>query len=91
LIATYTVPSSGNSNANAAPIIAPGAENIGQAQILSEYSKPFHLEGIFGDADEGAFGGRKDDEDTAMLADEDGDIFWDAVEGPYSEAMDEDG
>jgi hypothetical protein len=36
----------------------------------------------------GAFGGGKDDEDSA---DEDGDIFWDAVEGPYSEPMDEDG
>ena len=49
------------------------------------------MEGLFGDADEGAFVGRKDDEDLAMLADEDGDIFWDAVEGPYSEPMDEDG
>ena len=88
---TYAVPSSGNANANATPIIAPGAENIGQAQILNEYSKPFHLEGLFGDADAGAFAGRKDDEDSAMLADEDGDIFWDAVEGPYPEPMDEDG
>ena len=88
---TYTVPSSGNVNVNATPIIAPGAENVGQAQILSEYSKPFHLEGLFGDADAGAFGGRKDDEDSVMLADEDGDIFWDAVEGPYSDPMDEDG
>ena len=49
------------------------------------------MEGLFGDADAGAFGGRKDDEDSAMLADEDGDVFWDAVEGPYSEPMDEDG
>ena len=71
---THAVPSSGNANANATPIIAPGAENIGQAQILSEYSKPFYLEGLFGDADAGAFAGRKDDEDSAMLADEDGDI-----------------
>jgi len=86
----YTVPSSGNANTNATPIIAPGAENVGQAQILNEYSKPFHLEGLFGDADAGAFGGRKD-EDSRMLADEDGDIFWDAVEGSYSEPMDEDG
>jgi hypothetical protein len=46
------------------------------------------LEGLFGDADAGAFGARKD-EDCAMLADEDGDIFWDAVEDP--EPMDEDG
>ena len=76
----YAVPSSGNPNSNATPIIAPGAESVGQAQILSEYSKPFHLEGLFGDADAGAFGGRKDDEDSAMVADEDGDIFWDAGE-----------
>lgn len=86
----YTVPSSGNPNANATPIIAPGAENVGQAQILSEYSQPFHLEGLFGDVDAGAFGGRND-EDSAMLADDDGDVFWDAVEGPYPEPMDEDG
>ena len=85
---TYTVHSNVNSNVNATPIIAPGAENVGQAQILSEYSKPFHLEGLFGDADAGAFGARRD-EDCAMLADEDGDIFWDAVED--HEAMDEDG
>ena len=58
---------------------------------MSEYSKPLHLEGLFGDADEGAFSRRKDVEDSAMLADEDEDIFWDAVEGPYSEPMDEDG
>ena len=47
---------------------------------------------MFGDADAdaGTFGGRKD-EDSAMLVDEDGDIFWDAVEGPYAEPMDEDG
>ena len=86
-----TVPSSGNPDAQATFIIAPGAETVGQAQILSEYSKPFHLEGLFGDADAGAFGGRKDEEDSVMHADEDGDVFWDAVEGPYSDPMDEDG
>ncbi|KZT03079.1 P-loop containing nucleoside triphosphate hydrolase protein [Laetiporus sulphureus 93-53] len=36
--------------------VAPGAENVGQAQIVSEYSKPFSLEGLFGAADAGAFG-----------------------------------
>lgn len=73
-------------NGEDAPLIAPGAENVGQAQILTELSKPFELEGLFGAADAGAFAGRNDD-DVPMLADEDGDIFWDAVEDP----MDEDG
>ncbi|KAJ3762033.1 hypothetical protein EV360DRAFT_79679 [Lentinula raphanica] len=37
-------------------IIAPGAENVGHAQILSSFSEPFRLEGLFGAADAGAFG-----------------------------------
>lgn len=57
--------------------IAPGAENVGQAKILTEYSKPFELEGFFGAADAGAF------DDVKM--DEDGDVWFDAEEG-----MDED-
>lgn len=69
-----------------APVIAPGAENVGHAQILSSFSKPFELEGLFGAADAGAFGNSNGD--VAMGADEDGDIFWDAMQG---EAMDEDG
>ncbi|KAK2464983.1 hypothetical protein APHAL10511_003059 [Amanita phalloides] len=36
-------------------VIAPGAENVGQAQILSGFSKPFTLDGLFGAADAGAF------------------------------------
>jgi len=48
--------------------------------------KPFELEGLFGAADAGAFGSR-DNDDVPMVADEDGDIFWDAVE----DLMDEDG
>ncbi|PCH34588.1 nucleoside triphosphate hydrolase protein [Wolfiporia cocos MD-104 SS10] len=35
--------------------VAPGAENVGQAQIVTEFSKPFSLQGLFGDADAGAF------------------------------------
>ncbi|KAJ7783065.1 P-loop containing nucleoside triphosphate hydrolase protein [Mycena metata] len=65
----------------AATIIAPGAEQVGQAQILSEFSAPFSLPGLFGDADAGAFGPNAGD--VAMEADEDGDVFEDA--------MDEDG
>jgi len=36
-------------------IIAPGAENVGQAQIVAELSEPFTLDGLFGDADHNAF------------------------------------
>ncbi|KJA18946.1 hypothetical protein HYPSUDRAFT_56903 [Hypholoma sublateritium FD-334 SS-4] len=75
-------------NGDEAPTIAPGAENVGQAQILSEFSQPFTLDGLFGAADAGVFGNRAND-DVPMGADEDGDIFWDAVEG--TEPMDEDG
>ncbi|KAF8197009.1 P-loop containing nucleoside triphosphate hydrolase protein [Pholiota molesta] len=74
-------------NGEDGPMIAPGAENVGHAQILSEFSQPFTLDGLFGAADAGAFGGR--DNDDAVMADEDGDVFWDAVEGPGE--MDEDG
>lgn len=78
-----------NASASAStPVIAPGAENVGQAQILDNYSKAFTLEGLFGVADAGAFG--EDTEDIPMNADEDGDVFWDAVEGD-SQPMDEDG
>lgn len=64
-------------------MVAPGAENVGQAQILDAYSKPFELEGLFTTADAGAFGRGNHDID---MADEDGDVFFDAVEG---DAMDE--
>lgn len=37
--------------------IAPGAETVGQAQIVTEFSKPFSLDGLFGAADAGAFSG----------------------------------
>jgi nuclear GTP-binding protein len=36
-------------------VIAPGAENVGQAQIVTELSKPFTLNGLFGDADHNVF------------------------------------
>lgn len=54
---------------------------MGQAQIVTEFSKPFELEGLFGTADAGAFAGRVDVDDQPMgMVDEDGDIFWDAVD-----------
>jgi hypothetical protein len=69
----------------AAPTIAPGAENVGQAQIVPQFSKPFQLEGLFGVADAGAFGHEGDE--VPMDADEDGDVFFDAVEGPMEDDM----
>ena len=61
--------------------VAPGAETVGQAQILTEFSKPFTLDGLFGAADAGAFGAGAD----AEMADAGED-----TEGA-AEAMDEDG
>ncbi|KIY62089.1 P-loop containing nucleoside triphosphate hydrolase protein [Cylindrobasidium torrendii FP15055 ss-10] len=58
--------------------IAPGAEDVGQAQILSEFSKPFELPGLenlFGSADSRAFR----DSGDAMDEDEE-DVFYDAQE-----------
>ncbi|KAF5375894.1 hypothetical protein D9615_008206 [Tricholomella constricta] len=74
-------------SSSSVPMIAPGAENVGQAQILSTLSKPFELEGLFGAADAGAFGGGARDIPMDADVDEDGDVFFDAVEG-Y--AMEED-
>ncbi|KAF9232171.1 hypothetical protein BU15DRAFT_67700 [Melanogaster broomeanus] len=36
--------------------VAPGVDTVGQAQILSQFSKPFELAGLFGAAGAGAFG-----------------------------------
>ncbi|KAF5383451.1 hypothetical protein D9757_006156 [Collybiopsis confluens] len=69
------------------PVIAPGAENIGHAQILTEFSKPFELEGLFGTADQKAFGTDSPDVEMDGAADEDGnEMFWDA-----SETLDDEG
>jgi nuclear GTP-binding protein len=65
-------------------IVAPGAENVGQAQIVSQFSQPFTLEGLFGAADAGAFG--ETPADVQMGADEDKDPFY-----TTQEAMEEDG
>ena len=59
-------------------VIAPGAEAVGQAQIVSVFSKPFELEGLFTAADAGAFGGPSagtDGGDEVMV---DGEAYWDA-------------
>ncbi|THH31687.1 hypothetical protein EUX98_g2494 [Antrodiella citrinella] len=47
-------------------VIAPGAENVGQARIITEYSKPFEVEGLFSIADQGAFGGGEAEEEMAI-------------------------
>jgi nuclear GTP-binding protein len=60
-------------------VVAPGAENVGQAQILSTLGPAFNLGDLFGAADAGAFGGENGD---AMEAD---------VEDDGAELMDEDG
>ena len=73
-----------NLGPSSTPVIAPGAENVGHAQILDTLSKPFELEGLFTTADAGAFGGASGD---VAMADQDGDVFFDAIEG---EAMEED-
>ena len=52
-------------------VIAPGAENVGQARIVTELGKAFAVEGLFGMADQGAFGGgstHDGGEDMAMEA-----------------------
>ena len=49
------IPSTIPSTSGASDAVAPGAETVGQCQILTEFSKPFERAGLFGAADEGAF------------------------------------
>ncbi|KAF7298244.1 Proteophosphoglycan ppg4 [Mycena chlorophos] len=67
-------PSSIPSTVGGTATIAPGAEQVGQAKILNEFSAPFSLPGLFENADAGAFGGGDpdvdmDDKDEEMSAD----------------------
>ena len=71
------IPSTISTTAGGSTIVAPGAETVGQAQILTEFSKPFELAGLFGAADAGAFAAEEVtmDDDTAtheaeMVADD---------------------
>ncbi|KAF8642087.1 hypothetical protein AX16_009703 [Volvariella volvacea WC 439] len=66
-------------------VIAPGAENVGQAKILNEFSKPFELEGLFGAADAGAFGDSNQGGDVPMQDEEGNRASYEGME-----AMDED-
>ncbi|KAF6762499.1 hypothetical protein DFP72DRAFT_1164431 [Ephemerocybe angulata] len=65
------------------PIIRPGAEQVGQAQILTTLSKPFELGGLFNAADAGAFGAK----DVQMEAEAIGEELGLGMEGM---ALDED-
>jgi nuclear GTP-binding protein len=38
------------------PTVAPGAENVGEAKIVTEFAPAFDLGGLFSQADKGAFG-----------------------------------
>ncbi|KAF8423182.1 P-loop containing nucleoside triphosphate hydrolase protein [Boletus edulis BED1] len=49
------IPSTIPNTAGGSAVVAPGAETVGQAQILTDFSKPFELAGLFGAADAGAF------------------------------------
>ena len=49
------IPSTIPSTAGVSAAVAPGPDTVGQAQILTEFSKPFELAGLFGAADERAF------------------------------------
>ena len=63
--------------------VAPGAENVGQAQIVSEFAPTFTLAGWFGAADEGAFGESVDEEMQSEM---------ELADTPEAgESMDEDG
>ncbi|KAA1470739.1 P-loop containing nucleoside triphosphate hydrolase protein [Dentipellis sp. KUC8613] len=58
-----TIPASGS----LAPQIAPGAENVGQAQILTQLGQPFMLAGLFGEADaEMGLGDTGENEEATM-------------------------
>ncbi|KAF9264608.1 hypothetical protein L218DRAFT_958325 [Marasmius fiardii PR-910] len=63
-------------------VIAPGAENVGQARIVTSFSKLFELAGLFGAADAKAFGENNNDVDMDLNAEggSGDEMFWDANE-----------
>ncbi|KAJ3736305.1 hypothetical protein DFJ43DRAFT_605747 [Lentinula guzmanii] len=78
-----TTPDLSTAQGQTGQIIAPGAENVGHAQILSSLSEPFQLEGLFGVADAGAFGEEIGDVKMDIEGGDEGDeMFWDANETP---------
>ena len=56
---------------------APGAESVGQARVVSEFSKPFVLQGLF---EEAPFSNTSVEDDAMVVIDDEGDVFYDAVE-----------
>ncbi|KAH8105284.1 hypothetical protein BXZ70DRAFT_920196 [Cristinia sonorae] len=50
-------------------VVAPGAENVGEARIVTEFGKAFEIEGLLGMADAGAFGAES--EEMAVEEEED--------------------
>lgn len=80
LIEIFAVASTRNDTSG--PTIAPGAEQVGQAQILGSFSKPFELEGIFGAADAGAFADGEGGNDIPMGMDDE-----DAAQGDQDPAL----
>ncbi|VDB83100.1 unnamed protein product [Peniophora sp. CBMAI 1063] len=78
------VPSTIAGPVGAEPLIRPGAEHTGEAQILSSFSAPFALAGLFGDAD-AAMDAEANPDDAAM--DADGGFVPDDEEGPADEDM----
>ncbi|KAI0783164.1 hypothetical protein C8Q75DRAFT_785156 [Abortiporus biennis] len=59
-------------------IIAPGAENVGQARIITEFGKAFEVEGLFGMADQGAFGSKQGEANDMVMEEDPGvgkDVF----------------
>ncbi|KAJ8074976.1 nuclear GTP-binding protein nug1 [Marasmius tenuissimus] len=87
------IPSTMQATSSAEAVVAPGAENVGQAQIVTSFSKPFELAGLFGAADAKAFGGNGGDIEMDGNADaSDNEMFWDANEtlDTANDDMDED-
>ncbi|KAK1223667.1 nuclear GTP-binding protein nug1 [Marasmius sp. AFHP31] len=87
------IPSTMQATSSAEAVVAPGAENVGQAQIVTSFSKPFELAGLFGAADAKAFGGNGGDVEMDGNVDaSDNEMFWDANEtlDTVNDDMDED-
>ncbi|TCD70345.1 hypothetical protein EIP91_003696 [Steccherinum ochraceum] len=67
-------------------VVAPGAENVGQARIINEFGKAFEVDGLFGMADQGAFGGGGSEEMAVEEEEDQGHM--DLDEAAVQEEMD---
>jgi nuclear GTP-binding protein len=70
------------------PSSTPGAEAVGQAQIVTEMSKPFELDGLFSAADSGAFAPKSaQHQGDGMQMDQDGEeVLHDTMDETFEEA-----